>query len=61
MSGDVLHPVGEITTGCWRRQRLPVSLVQRDGVFHDLTELFEDGSLVVAMTTAQKEPGALPT
>src|SRR5947209_1925041 len=55
--GDILHFVGEVSTGRGGRQRPPVLFVERDGLFHDLAQLVEDFSFVLAVATSVDQPG----
>jgi hypothetical protein len=48
-SGYLLHPVGEITTGCGRWERLAFLAIEFNRCFNDLAQLFKNCPFVAAM------------
>ena len=54
---DVLHLVGKVPTGCRRRKRFAVFVVESDGLFDDLAKLIKHRLFVEAVAAAIDEAG----
>ena len=57
---DLLHLVGEITSGGGRRQWLTVQLIKRDRFLHDFAQVVEDLPFVVTVAPALNQSLGLP-
>jgi len=57
-SRHIQHLICVVLARGWRRQRLPVSLVQLDYLFHEAAKFGEDPFLIIAMAAAVDQAGA---